>query len=88
MAKTEVTMAVDPLKIVKRALTYCGKGLGSRKIITVDFDEEADILYVKFKHSKIIDTETLDRKGLVAASLDSNKEIVGLVIMEASKFSK
>ncbi len=88
MAKAEVTMAIDPMRVVKRALSYCGKGLGSRKVIAVDFDEEADILYVKFKHSKIVDTEPLDRKGLVAASLDDNKGIVGIVIMEASRFSR
>ena len=83
-----MTMAVDPLRVVKRALSYSGKSLGSRKVIAVDYDEEADILYIKFKHSKIVDTEPLDSKGLVAASLDDNKNIVGLVIMEASRFSK
>lgn len=88
MAKAEVTMAIEPLRVVKRALSYCGKNLGSRRVIAVDFDEDADILYVKFKHSKIADTEPLDRKGLVAASLDDNKGIVGLIIMEASRFSK
>jgi uncharacterized protein YuzE len=31
------------------------KSLGSRKVIAFDFDEEADILYIKFKHSKIVD---------------------------------
>ncbi|MFQ6134258.1 MAG: DUF2283 domain-containing protein [Nitrososphaerales archaeon] len=81
-------MAIEPLRVVKRALSYCGKNLGSRRVIAVDFDEDADILYVKFKHSKIADTEPLDRKGLVAASLDDNKGIVGLIIMEASRFSK
>ena len=88
MAKAEVTMAVDPSKVVKSALSYCRKRLGSRNIIAVDFDEEVDILYVKFKHSKIVDTQPLDKRGLVAASLDNDEEIVGLVIMEASRFSK
>lgn len=88
MAKAEVKMAFDPLKVIRRALSYCGKSLGSRKVIALDFDEEADILYVKFNHSKIADTEPLDEKGLVAASLDDSKRVVGLVIMQASRFSK
>ncbi len=88
MAKVEVTMAIDPLRAVKMALSYCGKSLGSRKIIALDFDEEADILYVKFSHSKIVDTEPLDKKGLIAASLDDKEGIVGLIIMEASRFSR
>ncbi len=88
MAKIEVTMPIEPLKVIKKALSYSGKNLGARKIIAIDFDEDADILYVKFSHSKIVDTEPLDKKGLVAASLDSNKEIAGLVIMEASRFSE
>lgn len=88
MAKAEVKMALDPLKVIKRALSYSRKSLGSKKVIALDFDEEADILYVKFNHSKIADTEPLDEKGLVAASLDNRKRIVGLVIMEASRFSK
>lgn len=88
MAKAEVTMAIDPLKVVKKAISYCGKSLGHKKIIAVDLDEGVDILYVKFKHSKIVDTEPLDKKGLVAASLDKKKDIVGLVIMEASRFNR
>jgi uncharacterized protein YuzE len=87
MAKAEVTMAIDPLKVIKGALSYCGRRLGSRRVIAIDFDEGANILYVKFKHAKIVDTEPLDAKGLVAASLDKNKDTVGLVIMEATKFS-
>ncbi len=87
MAKAEVTMAIDPLKVIKGALSYCGKRLGSKKVIAIDFDEEANILYVKFKHTKIVDTEPLDAKGLVAASLDKNQAAVGLIIMEATKFS-
>lgn len=88
MAKAEVTLAIDPVVVVKRALSYCGKSLKLKKVIAIDFDEEADILYVKFKHAKIADTEPLDKKGLVAASLDAKNSIVGLIIMEASRFSK
>ena len=40
---------------------------------------------IKFKHAKIVDNESLDEAGLVLASLDGDKKVVGLVIMEASK---
>jgi uncharacterized protein YuzE len=57
-------------------------------MVSVDYDDEADILYVKFKCSKIVDNDPLDDKGLVIASLDELGKDVGLVIMEAAKFTK
>ena len=51
-------------------------------------DDEAGILFIKFKHAKIVDNEPLDDKGLVIASLDERGKVVGLVIMEASKFTE
>jgi len=57
-------------------------------MVSIDYDDEADVLYVKFKHAKIIDNESLDDKGFVTASLDERGKVVGLVIMEASKFSE
>ena len=57
-------------------------------MVSVDYDDAADILYVKFKHTKIVDNDTLDDKGLVIASLDEHKKVAGLIIMEASKFSE
>ncbi len=52
-------------------------------MITQDF-----FFRVKFKHAKIVDNDLLDDKGLVTASLDERGKVVGLVIMEASKFTK
>jgi uncharacterized protein YuzE len=57
-------------------------------IVSVDYDDEADILYVKFKHAKIVDHDGADARGLVTASLDERGKIVGLVIMEASTFAE
>ena len=57
-------------------------------MVIVDYDDEADILYVKFKRAKIVDNDPLDDKGLVMASLDKRGKVVGLVIMEAAKFTK
>ena len=46
------------------------------------------MLYVKFRHSKIVDNEPLDERGLILASLDESQEVIGLIIMEASSFTR
>jgi uncharacterized protein YuzE len=43
---------------------------------------------VKFRHAKIADNDSIDEKGFITASLDENGKIVGLVILEASKFAE
>jgi uncharacterized protein YuzE len=55
--------------------------------VSIDYDEVADILYVKFEHVKIVDNESLDDEGLVVASLNKQGAVAGLMIMEASKFA-
>jgi uncharacterized protein YuzE len=66
----------------------CQKAKIAQTMVSVDYDDEADITYVKFKHAKIVDNDPLDDKGLVIASLDERGKDVGLVIMKASKFTK
>ena len=88
MAEIKVRMAIDPFLTVENALTYARKLNLPRKMVSVDYDDEADILYVKFKHAKIVDNESLDERGLITASLDEQGKVVGLVIMEASKFTQ
>jgi len=84
MAKTEVRMTIDPFKVVTEALSKVKKRLPVAKIIAIDYDEEADILYISFKHSKTVDNEPLDENGLILASLSEQNEVIGLTIMEAS----
>jgi uncharacterized protein YuzE len=88
MAETKVRMAIDPFITVENAMSYAKKLNLPRKMVSVDYDDEADILYVKFKHAKIVDNDSLDDKGLITASLDEHGKVVGLVIMEASKFTQ
>lgn len=88
MAEIKVRMAIDPFLTVENALSHAKKLNLPTKMVSVDYDDEADILYVKFKHAKIVDNDSLDNKGLITASLDEHGKVVGLVIMEASKFSK
>ena len=87
MAKTEVRMAIDPFKVVNRALSKVKKKPSVNRIIAIDYDENADILYVRFKHSRTVDNEPLDDEGLVLASLNQQNEVIGLTIMEASTFA-
>jgi uncharacterized protein YuzE len=88
MAEIKVRMAIDPFLTVENALSYAKRLNLPQKMVSVDYDDEADILYVKFKHAKIVDNDSLDDKGLITASLDEHGKVIGLVIMEASKFSK
>jgi uncharacterized protein YuzE len=88
MAEIKVKMAIDPFLTVENAMSYARKLNLPRKMVSVDYDDEADILYVKFKHAKIVDNDALDDKGLITASLDEHGKVVGLVIMEASKFTQ
>jgi uncharacterized protein YuzE len=88
MAEIKVKMAIDPFLTVENAMSYARKLNLPRKMVSVDYDDEADILYVKFKHAKIVDNDALDDKGLITASLDEHGKVVGLIIMEASKFTQ
>jgi len=87
LAKTEVRMAIDPFKVVTRALSKVKKKPLMNRIIAIDYDEKADILYVRFKHSRTVDNEPMDDDGLVLASLNQQNEVIGLTIMEASTFT-
>ncbi len=84
MEEVKVSMGIDPFNTIKKALAKAKKPIKLKKAVSLSYDEEADILYVKFNYSKIVDHEPLDADGLILASLDSKEEVVGLIIMEAS----
>lgn len=84
MEKAEVNMGIDPFDTIRKALVKAKKRIRVKKAVSLSYDEEADILYVKFNYSKIVDHEPLDKDGLIMASLDENGRIAGLLIMEAS----
>jgi uncharacterized protein YuzE len=88
MAEIKVRMAIDHFRTAENALSCAKKLKLPQTMVSVDYDDEADILYVKFKHAKIVDNHPLDAKGLVMASLDERGKVVVLVIMEAAKFTK
>ena len=84
MAKAEVKMAVDPFRVISAALKKAGRSPRLGNLVSVDYDEEADVLYARFSHGKIVDSKALDDAGMLMASLDSHSKIVGLVILHAS----
>ena len=54
------------------------------RVVSIDYDEQADVLYARFIHAKIVDSEPLDADGMIMGSLDSKDHIIGLVVMHAS----
>jgi uncharacterized protein YuzE len=87
LAKTQVRIAIDPFRVVGAVLNKAQRRPRLAKIVTVDYDEEADVLYARFKHGKIVDSEPPDTHGMVPSSLDSKNHVVGLVLVHASTFA-
>ncbi len=85
MAEIEVKMPIDPFKVVRRALSSAKKKL-KKKIVGLSYDEDADVLYVKFSQAKVVDSKPLDADGMLMASLDKNGKVIGIIIMDASKY--
>jgi uncharacterized protein YuzE len=87
LAKVQIGMAVDPFKVLTAAISKAGKRFHFPRVVSVDYDEEADVLYARFGHEKIADSKPLDRDGMIMGSLSSRGKLVGLMIMHASEFS-
>jgi uncharacterized protein YuzE len=87
MAKVEVRMAIDPFRVIAGALKKAKKRPRLGRIVSVDYDEEADVMYARFRLEKIVDSEPLDADGMILASLDSAHRPVGLVILHASSLA-
>jgi uncharacterized protein YuzE len=85
MAEIEVKMPIDAFRVIRNALERTKRKI-KEKIIGLSYDEHADVLYVRFKQSKIVDSRPLDENGMVIASLDKNGRIVGVIVMDASEY--
>lgn len=77
-------MAVDPFRAISVALKKAGRAPRMGKVVSVDYDEGADVLYARFSHGKIVDSKALDDAGMLIASLNSKGKIIGLVVLHAS----
>jgi hypothetical protein len=64
MAEIKVRMAIDPFRTVGNALSCAKKLKLPQTMVSVVYEDEAGILYVNFKHAKIVDNDLLTIKGL------------------------
>jgi hypothetical protein len=55
MAEIKVRMAIDPFRTVGNALSCARRLKFPKTMVSVDYDDEADVLYVKFRHAKIVE---------------------------------
>lgn len=52
----------------------------------VDYDQEADVLYINFGKPQRADNAEQDRDGIIRRK--RNKNLIGLTILNASRFSR
>lgn len=88
MAQVKVRMAVDPFKVIENAISKCKPSPSLEKVISVDYDEEADVLYVELSSEPAFDSKALDQNGLVVAGLNRRGDIIRLTIMNAGTFER
>jgi uncharacterized protein YuzE len=87
MDEADLRMAVDPFSVLDDVAKKAGGHIRGR-VVGVDYDEEADVLYVQFKHDEGVDNEALDEEGYVIGKLNRSGEVVGLTIIDASRYGK
>lgn len=87
MDEADLRMAVDPFSVLDRVAEKTKNQVRGR-VVSVDYDEEADVLYVHFKHEEGVDNEALDEEGYVIGKLNRSGEVIGLTIIEASRYLK
>ena len=80
-------MAVDPFSVLDGLAEKARDRIRGR-VVSVDYDEEADVLYVQFRHDEGVDSEALDDEGYVIGKLNRSGEVVGLTIIDASRYGK
>ena len=86
MAKT-VSLAIDPVKVVKRIVEDHNLDLPS-KIVMMHYDDDADTLYLHFEYpSKAVDSEIVDRHGEIVLGLDKDGRVVNMTAINASTLS-
>jgi len=85
--EADLRMAVDPFSVLDSVAEKAKRRVRGR-VVSVDYDEEADVLYVQFKHDEGVDNEALDEEGYVIGKLNRSGEIIGLTIIDASKYGR
>lgn len=87
MDEADLRMAVDPFMVLDGVAEEAGDRIRGR-VVSVDYDEEADVLYVQFSHDEGVDSEALDGEGYVIGKLNGSGELVGLTIIDASRYGR
>jgi len=85
--EADLRMAVDPFSVLDSVAERARRHIRGR-VVSVDYDEEADVLYVQFKHDEGVDNEVLDEEGYVIGKLNRSGEVIGLTIIDASRYGK
>ena len=78
------TITTKDKKVIARAMALAQQvGNLPASTIYLDYDEEADVLYISLKRpQKATETVDLDEEGILLRYRD--KELVGITILEAS----
>ena len=84
MDEADLRMAVDPFMVLDGVAEEAGDRIRGR-VVSVDYDEEADVLYVLFSHDEGVDSEALDGEGYVIGKLAGTGALVGLTSIDASR---
>ena len=87
MDEADLRMAVDPFSVLDSVAEKARRHIRGR-VVSVDYDEEADVLYVQFKHDEGVDNEALDEEGYVIGKLNRSGEVIGLTIIDASRYGR
>ncbi len=83
----KIRMPIDPFQVLDQLAPVLPPSLSDKEIIALDYDKEADVLYVSFVVNPVaVDSEALDEKGLVIAGLNEREDIIRLTILKASTF--
>ena len=87
MDEADLRMAVDPFSVLDSVAEKARRHIRGR-VVSVDYDEEADVLYVQFKHDEGVDNEVLDEEGYVIGKLNRSGAVIGLTIIDASRYGR
>ena len=77
-----VTYKNEPDKIIIITAVKKKKGWGWTNM-KIEYDKDADALYIQFKNAQVNDN--IDIEEGVTVDLDSDKHIIGIEILDASK---
>lgn len=80
---SQMKFGIDPFPIIDRIIRK--HSLDIHHIQSINYDKEADVLYVKFSLSaKAVDNKALDENGLILLGFDINGEVATLTIIDAT----